>query len=176
MGQAGSSSHLLGTRASPGAKEMAALSGLAPEAPAAVALRAAVELGELLAVVGALAPAAGGAGLVAGDAAALGLLELVDVEVPVAGAGDDLFPLDGLDVAQVVVVHDAHAPLQDVCKNIFCVLENELHTPYHHAQCQLSMSIVRPVYRGAKNGWYVVGRNLFLFFLNCSAWLCLGPA
>ena len=116
MGQAGSSSHLLGSRASPGAKEMAALSGLAPEAPAAVALRAAVELGELLAVVGALAPAAGGAGLVAGHAAALGLLELVDVEVPVAGAGDDLFPLDGLDVAQVVVVHDAHAPLEDVWK------------------------------------------------------------
>lgn len=81
-----------------------------------MALRAAVELGELLAVVGTLAPAAGGAGLVAGDAAALGLLEHVDVKVPVTGAGDDLFPLDSLDVAQVVVVHDAHAPLQDVCK------------------------------------------------------------
>ena len=95
---------------------MATLSRLGPEAPPAVALRAAVELGELLAVVRALAPAAGGAGLVAGHAAALGLLELVDVDEAVAGTGDDLVPLDGLDVAQVVVVHDAHAPLEDVWK------------------------------------------------------------
>ena len=61
-----------------------------------------------------LAPAAGGAGLVAGDAAALGLGELVDVDEAVARPGDDLAPLDGLDVAQVVVVHDPHAPLEDV--------------------------------------------------------------
>ena len=43
--------YLLGSRASPGAKEVAALSRLRAEAPAAVALRGAVELGELLAVV-----------------------------------------------------------------------------------------------------------------------------
>ena len=49
-----SESYLLGSRASPGAEEMAALPGLGPEAPAAVALRAALELGELLAVVGSL--------------------------------------------------------------------------------------------------------------------------
>ena len=32
------------------------------------------------------------------------------------------------------------------------------------------------LYREENNGWYVVARNFFLLFLNCSVWLCLGPA
>ena len=44
----------------------------------------------------------------------LGLREVVDVDVLAAGARDDLLPLDGLDVAEVVVVEDAHTALQDV--------------------------------------------------------------
>ena len=105
---------LLGAGAAAGAEEVAALARLRAEAAAAVALRAAVELGELLAVVGALAPAAGRAGLVARHAVPLGLGELVHVDELLPGAGDDLLPLDGLDVAQVVVVHDADASLEDV--------------------------------------------------------------
>ena len=31
-------------------------------------------------------------------------------------------------------------------------------------------------YRAPKNGLYVVARNLFLLYLTCSAWPCLGPA
>ena len=93
---------------------MAAVPGLGPEAPPPVALRAAVDLGELLAVVLSLAPASACAVLVAGGAVALGLLEAVDVEVLGVGAGDDLLPLDALDVAQVVVVHDADAAGEDV--------------------------------------------------------------
>lgn len=105
-----------GPGAAAGAVLVAALPGPGAEAPSAAALRAAVDLGELLAVAGALAPAAGGAGLVAGGAVPLGLGELVHVVVLGAAAGDDLLPLDGLDVAQVVVVHDAHAALEDVWK------------------------------------------------------------
>ena len=60
----------------------------------------------------------------AGDAAALWLLELVDVDEAVAGAGDDLVPLDSLDVAQVVVVHYPHASLKDVWKQDFIKNQN----------------------------------------------------
>ena len=32
------------------------------------------------------------------------------------------------------------------------------------------------MYRDGQNSLYVVARSLFLLFLNCSAWPCLGPA
>ena len=32
------------------------------------------------------------------------------------------------------------------------------------------------LYRARKKSLYVVGRLMFLLFLNCSAWLSLGPA
>ncbi len=95
---------------------MAALPGPGPEAAPAAALRATVELGELLAVVGAVAPAAALARLVAGGAVALRLGKVV-LEVELGPrARDDLVPPDRLDVAQVVVVDHAHAALEDVCK------------------------------------------------------------
>ncbi len=80
---------------------MAALPRLRPEAPALVTLRAAVDLGELLAVLRALAPAAAGAGLVAGRAVALGLVEVVVVDVLGIGACDDLLPVDGPGVGVI---------------------------------------------------------------------------
>ena len=94
---------------------MAALAGLWSEAATAMALGTAVDLGELLAVMASLAPAACLAGLMAGCAVTLRLRELVDIEVLAGGACDDLLPLDGLDVTQVVVVHDADAAFKDVC-------------------------------------------------------------
>ena len=42
--------------------------------------------------------------------------EVVDVGVLGLGPGDDLVPVDRLDVAQVVVVQNAHRPVQDVWK------------------------------------------------------------
>ena len=94
---------------------MATLSRLRAKAPSAVTLSSAVCLGELLAVVGPLAPAASLAGLVARRAVSLGLLEVVDVHVSaLRRPGDDLVPLDGLDVAEVVVVEDADTSLQNV--------------------------------------------------------------
>ena len=94
---------------------MATLSRLRAKAPSAVTLSSAVCLGELLAVVGPLAPAAGLAGLVARRAVSLGLLEVVDVDVSaLRRPGDDLIPLDGLDMAEVVVVENAHTALQNI--------------------------------------------------------------
>ena len=52
----------------------------------------------------------------AGGAVAFRLCEVVDVHVLGGGARDDLVPLDGLDVAEVVVVQDPHRPVQDVYK------------------------------------------------------------
>ena len=93
---------------------MAALPRFGTKAPSPVTLGAAVDLGKLLTIVGALAPAARLAGLVAGSAIALGLGELVDVEVLGVRARDDLLPLDGLDVTEVVVVHYPHAAVENV--------------------------------------------------------------
>ena len=57
------------------------------------------------------------AGLVARAAVPLRLLEVVDVDVSALGrVRDDLVPLDRLDVAQVVVVQDAHAAFQYIWK------------------------------------------------------------
>ena len=45
----------------------------------------------------------------------LRLLEVVDVDVSaLRGPGDYLIPLDGLDMAEVVVVENAHAALQNI--------------------------------------------------------------
>ena len=94
---------------------MATLSRLRAKAPSAVTLSSAVCLGELLAVSRALSPAAGLAGLVARSALSLRLLEVVDVDVSaLRGSRDDLIPLDGLDMAEVVVVENAHTALQNI--------------------------------------------------------------
>ncbi len=50
----------------------------------------------------------------AGSAVSLRLREVVDVDVLGVVAGDDLVPLDRLDVAEVVVVQDPHRPVQDI--------------------------------------------------------------
>ena len=48
-------------------------------------------------------------------ALSLRLLEVVDVDVSaLRRPGDDLIPLDGLDMAEVVVVENAHAALENI--------------------------------------------------------------
>ena len=54
------------------------------------------------------------AGFMAGCAVSLRLREVVDVDVLGVVAGDDLVPLDRLDVAEVVVVQNTHRPVQDI--------------------------------------------------------------
>ena len=57
----------------------------------------------------------------AGAALSLGLLEVVDIDVSALGrVSDDLVPVDRLDVAEVVVVQDSHAALQDVWNKEEC--------------------------------------------------------
>ena len=105
---------LFGAGATPGTEEMATFPWPGSEAPAAVALSRAVDLAELLAVVGALAPAPVLARLVAGGAVPLRLREVVHVDVLRPRPRDDLLPLDRLDVAEVVVVQDADTALEDI--------------------------------------------------------------
>ena len=94
---------------------MAALPGLGTKTAATVTLGGTVGLRELLTVCGSFSPAPGLAGLMAGGALSLRLLEVVDVDVSALGrVRDDLIPVDGLDVAQVVVVEDTNAAFQDV--------------------------------------------------------------
>ena len=94
---------------------MAALPGLRPETSSTVTLGSTVGLGELLAVGRTLAPAPGLAGLMTRAALSLRLLEVVDVDVSaLRSPGDDLVPLDGLDMAEVVVVENAHTALQNI--------------------------------------------------------------
>ena len=105
---------LFGPGAPPRAEEMATLPWSGSKAPAAVALGRAVDLAELLAVVGSLPPAPVLARLVAGRAVPLRLREVVHVDVLRPRPRDDLLPLDGLDVAEVVVVQDSHTALEDI--------------------------------------------------------------
>ncbi len=110
---------LFGSGASAGAEQVTALARLGSEAPPLVALRAAVDLGELLAVLGPFAPTAGLARLVARRALALRLREIVHVEDLGIGARDDLLPVDRLHVAQVVVVEQSATACQNICHTKF---------------------------------------------------------
>ena len=96
-------------------EEMAAFPRLGTKTAPTVTLGSTVGLGELLAVSGSLSPTSGLTGLMTRGALSLRLLEVVDVDVSALGrVRDDLVPLDGLDVAEVVVVENAHAALQNI--------------------------------------------------------------
>ena len=105
---------LFGPGAASSTEKVATLSWPGSKAPAAVALSCAVDLAELLAVVGSLPPAPVLARLVARRAVPLRFREVVHVDVLRPRPRDDLLPLDRLDVAEVVVVEDAHAALEDI--------------------------------------------------------------
>lgn len=96
---------------------MATVPWLGSKATSVRALRAAVDLGELLAIFGALAPTSPLAALVARRALSLWKCEVVHVEELCSGTRDDLVPVDGLHVTQVVIVEHRYSALQDVCNN-----------------------------------------------------------
>lgn len=96
---------------------MATVPWLGSKATSVRALRAAVDLGELLAIFGALAPTSPLAALVARRALSLWKCEVVHVEELCSGTRDDLVPVDGLHVTQVVIVEHGYSALQDVCNN-----------------------------------------------------------
>ena len=95
-------------------EEMATFSRLGSKTPSLVTLWAAIHFRELLTIVSTFAPTARSAGFVTGCAVSLGLVELVVIEQLGIRASDDLLPLDGLDVAQVVVVKDTNTTFQNV--------------------------------------------------------------
>lgn len=100
--------------AATGAKKMATLARIGPEAPALPTLRRTVCLGVLLTVLRPLAPAALLAALIAWRTGAFRRREIVHVRVRCIRPGDYFVPVDLLDVAQVVVVVYAHAPVEDI--------------------------------------------------------------
>lgn len=93
---------------------MATLSWIGPEAPALPALGRTVRLRVPLAILRPLAPASLLAALIAVRADALRRREIVHVEVRPTLASDYFVPVDRFDVAQVVIVVHAHAPVQDI--------------------------------------------------------------
>lgn len=100
--------------AATGAKKMATLPRIGPEAPALPALRRTVCLRVLLTVLRPLAPAALLAALIAGCTGAFRRRKIVHVGVHCTRPCDYFLPVDRADVAQVVVVVHAHTAVEDI--------------------------------------------------------------
>ena len=120
----------------------------------------------------------------------LNLLRLWYVPVVPLVAGEELGKTAGLDLLleevelvekhdkwlalEVDVVHDGGEQVQALVHPVgLIVLVKKLKIQMGSEGCSMSMS---HLYREENNGLYVVARNFFLLFLNCSVWLCLGPA
>jgi len=125
---AGKTVALFGTGAATGAKKMATLAWIRTETPALPALRRAVRLRVLLTVLRALAPATLFAALVAFRTVAFRRRKIVHVKVPASRTGDYFVPIDRLDMAEVVVVVHAHAPVE----YIYGEINRELDTIARH--------------------------------------------
>lgn len=108
---------LFGSRATSGAEQVTALARFTPETPPLEALRTARFLGKLLTVLGAITPAALFTKLVTGGAFALWRSEIIHVNGSAFWIRDDLLPVDGFHVAQVVVVEEADATPQNIAKS-----------------------------------------------------------
>ena len=93
---------------------MTAIARASVETPAAVALGGAGDLAELLAVFWALAPAPTHAGIVA-VAGSFGLNEVVDEHISGIDITHDFLPVNGGDVAEVVIIKQPHASFQNIC-------------------------------------------------------------
>lgn len=115
---AGETVALLGTITATGAKKMATLAGIRAEAPALPALRRAICLRVSLTVFRALAPAALLAAFVAIRTDALRRREIVHVKVFTPLPGNYFLPINGLDVAEVVVVVHAYASVEYIYNEI----------------------------------------------------------
>lgn len=96
------------------AKKMATLARIRTEAPALPALRRAIRLRVSLTVLRTFAPATLLAALVASWTGAFRRCKIVHVKVSAPLTGDYFLPIDSLDVAEVVVVVHAHAPVEYV--------------------------------------------------------------
>ena len=105
---------MFGACAAASAEKMTTFSRLGTKTSSGVALSGTVDLGKPLTVYWSFPPAPVFTRLVAGSALSLRLREVVDVDILGGGASDDLVPLDGLDVAEVVIVEDANRANENV--------------------------------------------------------------
>lgn len=105
---------LFGPRAASSAEKMTAFPWLGTKTSSGMALGGAVDFREPLTVSGSFSPASMFAGFMAGGAVSFGLREVVDVDILGGGPSDDFVPLDGLDVAEVVVIENANGADENV--------------------------------------------------------------
>jgi len=95
---------------------MTTVSGLGAETSALVTLWTAVDFRELLTVMRPFAPASTRARFVARWTFPFRIGEIIQVHPLGPLTGDDLIPVDGAHVAQIVVIDHAHISGQYVCK------------------------------------------------------------
>ncbi len=96
---------------------MATVPRLGTEAPSLVTLRTTIYFRKFLTIVSSFAPASGRAGGVTRWAFSFRRCEVVHVYVRRVLTGQNFFPIYGLDVAQIVIVEEPHASLQDIWTN-----------------------------------------------------------
>jgi hypothetical protein len=115
---AGKTVALFGTGTATSAKKMTTFARIGTEAPALPALWRAVRLRVPLTVLRTLAPTTLLTAFVALWTDTLRRCEIVHVKVSTPLAGDYFLPIDGLDMAEIVVVVHAHASVEYVYDEI----------------------------------------------------------
>ena len=109
---------LFGTGTTTRAKKMATFAWIRTEAPALPALRRTVRFRELLTILWTFAPAALLATLVTCCTSAFRCCKIIHIKVSSSLACDYFLPIDSLDVAEIVVVVHAHAPIEYIYDEI----------------------------------------------------------
>lgn len=109
---AGKTVALFGPGTATGAKKMTTLAWIRTETPTLPALRRTVCLRVPLTVFRALTPAALFAAFVAFRTYAFRRCKIVHVKISSGLTGDYFLPIDRLDMAEIVVVVHAHAPVE----------------------------------------------------------------
>lgn len=105
-------------RAPTSTKEMTAFTGIWAETSALPALWTAIDLGKLLTILRAFTPATLFTAIVAGWTRSLRQWKVVHIHIHCFWPCDDLVPVDGLDVTQIVVVEQTHTSTKDIYKTI----------------------------------------------------------
>ena len=106
---------LLGSLTTTCTEQMAAFSRFWTKASTLPALGAAVDLGEFLAVIGAITPATRLARRMAWCARTLGKREVVYINIFGILSSDYFLPIDCFDVAKVVVIKHSNTSTKNIC-------------------------------------------------------------
>lgn len=117
---AGKTVALFGAGTATGAKKMATLAWIRTETPALPALGRTVRLRVPLTIFRALTPAALFAAFVAFRTDAFRRCKIIHVKISSSLTGDYFLPIDRPDMAEIVVVVHAHAPVEYIYGEINC--------------------------------------------------------